>query len=358
VRVTVQLARTQKEHENALQLLQGGRKEIGFTPGPSEPEGLWLTKHHALPSTNTVVALAGNEVVGALTLFGESAFRLPLEAQADLTSFRRNLDGRVAEFSYPALHPRAGEDANVLLALYHFALCFGGSYCHYDAYVTQVPTAWAARYQDLLRYERLLVREKIPGMALYRTAREGADFRQALSPGFEAEFRYPERKFFLVAHQSLDPQTMHYLFNQRSRLFESLTDQEIRVLKNYYDHGEYAQALPQRELALPFAKVPSYRRFPMSCEGHLCQGSGRRVNLQMLDASREGMKVRSQERLQVGIVYPVTLQVGVLKQAEVIARCVWMDEAAGIAGLQVKSGDRNWQRLIEYLECDFLRAVA
>jgi hypothetical protein len=358
VQVTVQLARTQNEHESALRLLHGGRKEIGFTPGPAEPADLWLTKHHALPSTNTVVALEGEEVVGALTMFGESAFRLPLEAQADLTSFRRNLEGRVAEFSYPALHPAASATPDVLLALYHFALCFGGSYCHYDAYVTQVPTRWAERYQELLRYERLLVREKIPGMALYRTAREGADFRQAFSPGFEARFRYPERKYFLVAHQSFDPQTLHYLFNQRTRLFESLSDLEIRVLKNYYDHGEYAQALPERRLVLPFEKVPVHRRFPMSCEGHLRQRNGRQVSLQMLDASREGMKVRSSEPLQAGIVYPVILQVGVMKQAEVIARCVWVDEAANVAGLQVKSGDRTWQRLIEYLECDFLRAVA
>lgn len=356
--VTIQLARTQNEHEAALRLLDRGRKEIGFTPGPPEAEGLWLTKQHALPSTNTVVALDGETVVGALTVFGESAFRLPLEAQADLTAFRRSLEGRVAEFSHPGLTPAAGENPDVLLALYHFALCFGGSYCHYDAYVTQAPTRWAERYQGLLRYERLLIPEQIPGIALYRTAREGADFRQAFTPGFQARFRFPERKYFLVAHQSLDPATLHYLFNQRTRLFESLSDLEIRVLKNYYDHGEYAQALPDRALRIPFAKVPAHRRFPMNGEGHLRRGNGRQANLLLLDASREGLKVRCSEPLQVGIVYPVTLQVGIRCQTEVIARCVWYDEAANVAGLQVRSGDRSWERLIEYLECDFLRAVA
>ncbi|RYZ96610.1 MAG: hypothetical protein EOP11_23235 [Proteobacteria bacterium] len=346
------------EHEGALRLLQGGRKEIGFKEPPGEAGGLWLTKHHALPSTNTVVALAAGEVIGALTLFGESAFQLPLEAQADLSGFKKNLEGRVAEVSYPGVSPEAAGNADVLLALYHFALCFGSAYCHYDAYLTQVPAAWAERYRGLLNYENLNVPERIPGLALYRTAREGADFQESFSSGFDVKFRFPERKFFLVAHQSLDPQTMHYLFNQRTRLFESLSDLEVRVLKNYYDYGEYAPILPNRELLLSFGKIPAHRRFPMACEGYLRHPRGQRIELQMLDASKEGLKIRSAEPLRLGADYPITLQVGVMKQAEVIARAVWVDEAAKVAGLNVRSGDRNWQRLIEYLECDFLRAVA
>ena len=357
MQISVQLARTKEEYEQALALLHGGRRELGFSQQPEDQEGLWLTKHHALPSTNTIVALKDGAVIGALTLFGESAFRLPLEEQADLSSFRQNLEGRVAEFSVPGLRDEFRQNRDVLLALYHYALCFGSTYCNYDAFVTQVPEPFAERYRSLLRYEPLLLKEKIPGIAFYRSAREGADFRRAFSPDFEASFQFPERKFFLVAHQSLDPKVLNYLFNQRTRLFDRLTDLELRVLKNYYAHGEYAKLLPERPLRIPFKKIPLHRRFPMNCEGHLCRGNGHRVTLQVLDASREGMKVRAGEALKINTVYPVTIEIGIKRHAEVIAIAVWVDEEAQIAGLQVKSGDKNWESLIEYLECDFLRAV-
>lgn len=350
MRVSVQLAHTKEQYEQAFRLLQRSRKQLGFS---SENENdLWVTKHHALPCTNTIVALRGGEVVGAITLFGESAFRLPLEEQADLSAFRHNLNGRVAEFSVVGCDQR---DRDVLLALYHYALCFGSMYCHYDAFVTHVPQAWAREYAELLQYEPLLLKEKLPGMAFYRSARDGADFREALDGDFE--FRFPEKKFFLVAHQSIEPKTLDYLFNQKTQLFENLTDLELRVLKNFYDHGDFAKVLPDRRLQLPFKKVPQSRRFAMNCEGYLCLGDGRRMHLQVLDVSREGLKIRTEDALPAG-VYPLTLSIGITKQAEVIAATVWVDEMAQIAGLSVKSGDKNWLKLIEYLEQESLRVAA
>ncbi|MFM9470030.1 hypothetical protein ACKI1K_46480, partial [Streptomyces scabiei] len=77
----------------------------------------------------------------------------------------------------------------------------------------------------------------------------------------------PEKKFFLVAHQSLQPSVLNYLFNERTKLFSELTDRDLRVLQNVYDWGEHAKLLPKRDLQLPEKKTPRFPRFPMNCEG-------------------------------------------------------------------------------------------
>ena len=354
MRIRVQLAHTKDEYESAFTLLQKGRKNLGL---PTPPGDLWVTKQHALPSTNTFVALDGHKVVGAISLFGESAFRLPLEEQADLTAFRANLAGRIAEFSVAGFECPVAHEKDVLLALYHFGLCFGSSYCHYDAFITQAPWEWADRFREVLQYEPLLLKEKVPGLTLFRSAREGADFRREFSPDFSAEFRFPEKKFFLVAHQSIEASTLDYLFNGRTDLFTRLSDLEIRVLKNIYDHGEFACIMPDRKLTLPFKQLPKHRRFPMNCDGYLCRADGRRINLQVIDVSREGIKIRASDPLPRGD-YPLTLQIGVMKQSEIIARTVWVDEEAHISGLVVKSGDKKWAQLIEYLEREHLSLAA
>lgn len=355
MRISVQLAHTKEQYEEAFRLLQESRRHLGFAC--DEKTDLWVVKQHALPSTNTIVALEGEKVIGALSVFGESGFRLPIENEADLSSFRQNLAGRIAEFSVPGICTGHKESNDVLLALYHYALCFGSTYCHYDAFVTHAPKQWADRYTKLLSYEPLLLREKLPGAAFYRSARDGADFRQNFRQDFDVAFRFPEKKFFLVAHQSMEAETLDYLFNRKTDLFQRLSDIEVRILKNMYDHGDFSKILPNRSLNLPFKQLPKFRRFPMNCEGYLCANNGKRMNIQVLDVSQDGIKIRAEEPLSEG-TYPLTISVGVMKQAEIIASTVWIDDIAQISGLTVKSGCRHWKALIEYLERECLRVAA
>jgi len=354
LRVFVQLAKSKEEHEQALCLLQKARKIHGLAP--HEAASIWLTKQHALPSSNTIIAVSEGTVVGAISLFGESAFCLPIEEEADLAPFRAGLVGRVAELSLPAVAPSPNSDS-IIFSLYHYALCFGSSYCHYDAFVTHLPSSLAEQLCPLLQLKPLMLNTMLSGSALHRNARENCDIRKHFQPGFEASFRFPEKKFFLVAHQSIEPETLDFLFNKKTALFETMTDLEIRVLKNIYDHGEFASTLPERPLNLPFKKTPKLRRFPMNCEGFLRTSKGEKINLQVLDVSRDGLKIRLEEEMLPG-TYPLNLSIGVLKQAEVIASTVWIDEIALIAGLQIKSGCRHWHKLIEYLEQESQKSAA
>ena len=337
MRICVRLAATKNEYEQAYWLLNK-RYQL------KDSDGLWLLKQHALPSTNTIVAMKGEEVVGALSLFGESAFTLPLEQYADLSAFRESLGGRMCELSAVGIADGYPRPAEIHQALHHFALCFGSSYCLYDVFLTQVP-------EPSIPFRQL---PNAPGVHFCQ-ASETPDLRRQLAQ--EIQFAFPEKKSYLVAHQSIDCETLDYLFNRRTGLFERLTDLDLRVLKNYYDHESFAAVLPKRSLKLPFEKTPKHRRFPMNCEGFLCGPSGRKMHLHVLDVSREGLKVRSEEAIPAGS-YPLTLSIGVVKRAEVIAATIWTDGLTRIAGFSVKSGDNHWRELVEYLEQESLKTAA
>ena len=351
--IHIQLAETAAEFESALQLLQTARHMLGLTE-PRETGPMWLLKQHALPASNTIVALLDGRVVGAICLFGDSPFRLPTESRLDLKSLRRNLEGRLAELSVAAFDPDYAENRDLLFALYHFAFCFGATYCNYDGFVTEASSQWAEQFAKDLGFSALY--EPFEGrQMLYLNSREAADLRPASESAFRADYHFPEKKFFLVAHQNMGPTVLNYLFNERTQLFNALTDADLRVLRNIYDWGEYARLLPNREPPNALKKAPRFPRFPMSCEGFLVNENGAHENVQLLDVSREGLKIRIAQLPDKGASYVLTLFVGVNRKTELIAHTVWIDKRGAVAGLEIRSSDAEWAQLLAYLEKDYLR---
>lgn len=336
--LTVRLAQSKDEFEEAYRLLAKSRSH--WDPVASD---LWLLKQHALPSTTTFVAIKGEEILGAICLFGENPFLLPVEEKANLSGFKAETHGRLAEISFPGL---AEENDEILHALFHFATNFGANFCHFESFVFSGPKDWTDKYCARLGFQKLSLKEN--QSVFHLNPNELTEFKSEE----EIHFHYPEKKFFLVAHQSMRPDVLHYLFNQRTQLFQSLSDLEWRVLKNIYDYGEYAKALPERELK-PSAS-PKSRRFPMNCQGELKRANGEKINLVVLDVSREGIKLKTEEPMKKGEVCALTISIGVMKRTELIANVVWVDDFNQVAGFEVKSGDKNWAKLIEYLEKDFL----
>jgi hypothetical protein len=350
---TIQLAKTAEEFKSALCLLQESRTRWGLEKQGADE--LWLTKHHALPSTNTIIALYENKVVGAICLFGECPFHLPLETHLDLKLFRKNFEGRLSEISIPGISSDFTERPDLLLALYHFAVCFGCTNCNYDGFVMEAPLAWAKEHADTLHYQRIF--EPLNGQQLlfFNSRADALDFRSHICAELKVDYHFPEKKFFLVSHHSMQPAVLNYLFNECTHLFASLSDSDLRVLKNVYDWGDYAKLMPDRPMDLPQKKTPRFPRFPMNCEGFIVTSKGSQEHVHLLDVSREGLKVRYSVLPEIGACSVFTLFVGVNKKTEVIARAVWIDEKTEIAGFEIRSSDVPWAQLIEYLEKDFLR---
>lgn len=344
----VQLARSKSEFEQAFRLLAEAM------PSP-RPEALWLLKQHALPSANIIIALHKGEVVGALSLLGENPFRLPIESRFKLDKLRDDLNGRIAEISVPGIHANWKDRSSLVAALYHFVICFGATYCHYDAFVTETFSEAGKSEMAALGFRDFTAAAATE--AFWLDARLTPDYRRHISPSWKVDYRFPEQKFFLVAHQNMSAEVLNYLFNERTKVFADLNDLDLRVLKSVYDFGDYAAILPARALQLPFEKLPRHRRFPMNCDGFLCTKQGEKQHLLVVDVSRDGLKVKLEEPLVTGQVYALNISVGITKQSELIATVVWADSVSQMAGLQVTNADKHWQQLVAYLEKDFLQAA-
>lgn len=339
----IRLAQTKEEFEAAYKLLARSRTDWDANHGD-----LWLIKQHALPSTTTAIAVAGHEIIGAISLFGENPFLLPVEEKANLRTLKEDTQGRLAEISYPGLSSES--DENLMYALFDFITQFGFNYCHFDTFVFNAPKNWSKKYASQLSLKPLAAKECDTVFTLFPN--EEINYGALYEKNLDVEFMFPEKKFFLVAHQSMRPEVLHYLFNVKTNLFECLTDLEIRVLKNIYDYGDYAKAIPTRKSKEKF--FPKSRRFPMNCQGELKRGNGDHSHLVVMDVSRDGIKLKTEEPMKQGEVCALTISIGVMKRTEIIAKVVWVDDYNRYAGLMVKSGDHNWTKLIEYLEKDFL----
>lgn len=123
--VTVRLARTVQELTAAYALLHRQYVLAGFQD--ADPSGLRFTPHFALPTSHTLVAVAGkgSEVVGTLTLVVDGALGLPMEAEypREIAALRASRP-RLAEVSGLAI--RRAQDrvvaVNLIRATYAFAL--------------------------------------------------------------------------------------------------------------------------------------------------------------------------------------------------------------------------------------------
>lgn len=347
--ITVRLAQSRSEFENALRLLYQSRQQWGYrNPGSGEQQ-LWVLKQHAVPGTKVIVALQAGQVVGALCVFGDGPFRLPVESHCDLTLLRRRVGGPIGELSLPALHPELGHAQDTQLMLYQFAFFLCSSQSEYRAFVSELPAAWVKRNAHLLKCET--TQASMSGLRLLLlNARIGRDFRADLSGALSAVFQFPEKKAVTQAEPPMPPEVMDHIFNERTQLFAHLNDFDLRLLKELYGSGGCAGILARQSVASPDPSHPRHPRFHLSCDGYFLSESGAREHLQVLDVSREGLKIFVSKPLGEGEPYALTVHVGARTSSELIASAVWTDVEAEVAGLRVHSSDRTWAELIAALE--------
>ena len=345
----IRLAQTATEHEEGLALIQQKRNQWGL-PNQGK-DGLWMPKQIALPSSNLIVALDGETLVGALALLGDNPLRLPASHKAPFSHLKKSLGKqRLAEISVTSVsRDYLPKETALTFALHHFANCFGRTYCQYDAFVLESTLDWSAAFSPLLGFQDLDAADSSENIRnLFKLTSDNFDLRSTLRD-FPVEFQFPEKKFLLLSHESMKPEVFSYLFLERTNFFEQLSDIEIRVFKNIYDFGKYAKFLPEKNLNIPFKQLPKHRRYSMNCEGFVRMPDGKNQNLQVIDVSKDGLKIHHEDQLPPGC-HSLVIYIGLRKRAEVIARSVWIDEMAQISGLEIKSGDSNWQNLIQFLE--------
>jgi hypothetical protein len=98
--LVVKIAETRAELEACFTLLHDAYVDSGFMR--PDPSGMRVTPWHALPTTTTICATIGGEVVGTLSMVRDGVFGLPLQSAFDLRSVRAE-PGQLAEISALAI---------------------------------------------------------------------------------------------------------------------------------------------------------------------------------------------------------------------------------------------------------------
>lgn len=371
--LVLKIAETQDELEACFGLLHDAYVASGFMQ--PHPSGLRVTPWHALPTTTTVCAKVGGEVVGTLSMVREGVFGLPLQSAFDLAPVRRQ-PGQLAEISALAVrrdYRRTG--GAILFPLMKFMYEYCTQYFDTRHLVIAVNPDKIELYEALLFFERLQASvvdhydfangAPAVGAALdlqgapaqFRRAYHGRPERRDLHRYFTqtrlAQIQLPARPYFTTNDPVMTPALLDHFFNRRTQGFAALDARQRLLLHSIYDSPAYRAVLPAPDpQAGGSDTVRRHQRHSIKCPGWLCiGGAGRpRRPLNLVEISHGGCRVElGAQDLPLHAEGELTVALGERVMSRVPARVV-RHAGGGAWGLAVPAPDAAWQACVQALE--------
>jgi hypothetical protein len=330
----VQLAQSAEELRAAFHIMAGG---IHPHRSSLEPEArVWAVKQHALPTTHVFVWKDGPNVHGTCTLFLSGPMGTPWECEKG-KSIKPSKD-RYAEISFPIC---STQFTFAQIELIDFALRFSRIHCLVEEIYMAIPAP--------------LLESIEPSLRLIEVSEGLYQIKSILSYECRSEFRWPNRQFYRIGHQQWPPGLFKEIFVRETNILKSLNQRELQFVLNNYDLKQFSPILREvGHLQDPSEERPKHPRHSTLCYGQIFYGGNTHCNVEILDVSREGMKIKADDvELEIGLRFPMKLSVGPRQTSEVIAEVIWISGAREV-GLKVLSGDHAWAELNNFLEqsCD------
>ncbi len=276
-RLVLKIAETREELEECFKLLHDAYVSSGFMkPAPS---GLRATIYHALPTTTTLCAKFDGQVVGTLSLIRESVFGFPLQAIFDLKAVRAR-GGKIAEVSALAVHPDFRKTGGaILFPLMKFMYEYCTTFFDTRHLVIAVNPNRIEMYESLLLFKRLS-ESKVDnydfangapavGATLdlrsaprkYKDLYDKKPRRKNLYDYFVRtelpNIQLPQRRYHTTNDPVMTTELLDYFFNQRTQVFEHLSNREKMLLHAIYDLPEHQKMLPKMTEPPRSGKHPS-----------------------------------------------------------------------------------------------------
>ncbi|MBK7900097.1 MAG: GNAT family N-acetyltransferase [Betaproteobacteria bacterium] len=371
-RLVLKIADTQEELEACFSLLHDAYVNSGFmTPDPS---GMRVTIYHALPTTTTLCAKIDDRVVGTISLIRESALGFPLQRIFDLTGVRAK-EGNIAEVSALAVHPKFRRTGgSILFPLMKFMYEYCTTFFDTRHLVIAVNPRHIEMYESLLFFQRLTANvvenydfvngAPAVGAALdLKTAPETLRRAYSKKPGRRNLYAYfienklpniqmPHRRFYTTNDPVLTPALLDYFFNQRTRVFASLSDRKKALMHSIYDIPEYRAVLPNSPLRDDGKDIRRHERFSVRCPGRfsLVHDDGRmeKVNLEVVQVSNYGFQARTQDVLALDVWGEATIHLG-RDEISVIQCMAVRDRGNGFFGFKLGEPDLIWRKFVSAL---------
>ncbi len=371
-RLVLKIADTKEELEACFSLLHDAYVNSGFmTPDPS---GMRVTIYHALPTTTTLCAKIDGRVVGTISLIRESALGFPLQRIFDLTGVRAK-EGNIAEVSALAVHPRFRRTGgSILFPLMKFMYEYCTTFFDTRHLVIAVNPRHIEMYESLLFFQRLTANvvenydfvNGAPAVGATLDLKAAPEtLRRAYSkkPGRRnlhayfienklANIQMPHRRFYTTNDPVLTPDLLDYFFNQRTRVFASLSDRKKALMHSIYDLPDYRAVLPNAPQREDGQDIRRHERFSVRCPGRISftrdDGQVEKVGLEVVQVSNYGFQARTQEHLPMETWGEATIHLG-RDEISIIKALAIRDRGNGFYGFKLGEPDLIWRKFVSAL---------
>lgn len=371
-RLVLKIADTQEELETCFKLLHDAYVSSGFmTPDPS---GMRVTIYHALPTTTTLCAKMGDQVIGTLSLIRESAIGFPLQRIFDLSEVREKA-GYIAEVSALAIHPKFRRTGGtILFPLMKFMYEYCTTFFDTRHLVIAVNPRHIEMYESLLFFRRLTANvvenydfvNGAPAVGatidlkyapeILRKAYEKKPLRRNLYHYFLEtklpNIQLPNRRFFTTNDPVLTPELIDYFFNQRTSIFAELSERKKTLLHLIYDLPAYRKVLPPTMDAPSDIKSRRHQRFSVKCPARLVLDSNEQpISLEINDVSRYGFHARTSRKVPENIFLNAIIRLGTHETSRLTVQAVQGSDIADkhFCGFRIGEPDLIWRKFVTAL---------
>lgn len=372
-RLVLKIAETREELESCFKLLHDAYVSSGFMkPAPS---GLRATIYHALPTTTTLCAKFDGQVVGTMSLIRESVFGFPLQAIFDLKQIRAR-GGKIAEVSALAVHPDFRKTGGaILFPLMKFMYDYCTTFFDTRHLVIAVHPTRIEMYESLLCFKRL-TENKVDNYDFANGAPAvGAaldlntvtkKFRQIYGKKKRRQNLYeyfmrstlpniilPQRRYHTTNDPVMTTELLDYFFNQRTQVFEKLTNREKMLLHSIYDLPEHQKMLPQMTDVPQGGKhLRQHQRYSLKCPGNFMMraedGKPHVSTLKVVELSIFGFLAHSDIEIPTRVWGDATIELGNNEQSTVRAMAVRGKATGGkiFYGFTLAEPDIAWRKFV------------
>lgn len=372
--VTLKIAETQDELEQAFRLLHDRYVEYGFMD--PHPSGMRITKYHALPSTTTLIAVKDGEVIATFSLIRSSALGLPCDLAYDLEFLKKKrariIEGSGLAIKFDAQHTHGAILWPLLKFVYIYAMrCAGADYI-----VQVVQPKWFTFYEGLLFFKKFS-NKKIRYAFVKGTKATGGylnlrHFKTLLELTYDSfaprsnlyryfdeltieGIRLPSREMATITDPVMTPRMLKYFFTEQSQVFLKLNDKEKIELHRLYPDPRYIAVLPP--VATSGTMVQSPRaRLEVETLGYLRVSPYEELDIKIRSVSEFGIGTLLHRPIRFGYDYTIRVQTGRFKMALVTAHLVW-NQPDGSCGFVVIRADSEWREFVRTLELEAVRVA-
>jgi hypothetical protein len=373
--VVYRLASSRSDLEAAFSLAHETYVEAGLMKPHSS--GLRITPYMLFPQASIIVAVLGEVVVGTVTCLRETPIGLP-HFHLIVAPPHDGIRPASAEGSNFAVLPefRSARSA-VTLALACYGTDYAARFQRIDRLVAVVHPRQARFYEGLLKYSRL--REEtiehynfVEGAPAIVDYIEPLEYPQKLcdaygmsGDGFELfthfftdrrpTYVFPSRRSLKVTDCVWTPESLNYFLHERAELWEELTEDQRRALRQSYWPSEYDHVFGSTATADDHCD----RRFDVFALAHveLC-ADGHVYPAILRTVSSDSITIqfpRRLERIRTGEPLAVTIMTD---QGNAVRLCGDAEVANGGSSAQIRHRKHPiWNEVIRRLEDDYFPAA-